>query len=194
MISQSESVQAFGRMKAFAYVTAEKAALYRTIMRVFMESKERFAVYLRPQDVLSAVRAYGYSAGPAEIDSALEQLREWGNLTTLPDASEVKTVEDFYKQHYLFQITDSGEAAERALGLFQRSSGHDGELQSSALKDIGQLLLELQQLAREDKPDAGEVHRCLLTLKVRFEELAASAQAFMAGVETPHPSVVTDST
>ena len=48
MISQSETAQAFGRMKAFAYVTAEKASLYRTIMRVFMESKDRFAVYLRP--------------------------------------------------------------------------------------------------------------------------------------------------
>src|SRR5881396_1421004 len=44
------------RTQVFAYINADNAPLYRTIMRVFMESKQRFLFKLCPQDVLEAVR------------------------------------------------------------------------------------------------------------------------------------------
>src|SRR5215467_3959192 len=107
-------------MKAFAYVTAEKAGLYRAIMRVFMESKERFALHLRPQEIFDGVCNCSLQKSPdeAETEAALAQLCEWGHLQTRPDTTEVNTVEDFYKQRYVFHITVQGEAAERALELF----------------------------------------------------------------------------
>ena len=43
------------RLKTFEYVTAEKAPLYRAVMRVFMDSKEQFALHLRPSDVLTVI-------------------------------------------------------------------------------------------------------------------------------------------
>ena len=177
--------QAQARIKAFAYVSAEKASLYRTIMRVFMESKERFMFQLRPQDVLEAVRicSDGEMPAQAEVDSALAQLCEWGNLQTNPDTTRVGTVEDFFKQRNAFQITRQGEAAAQAFALFNSTSGREGELQGAALTDIRYVIRELKQLSQQAEPDAGEIHRNLLVLRVRFEELKATAETSVRRLE-----------
>jgi len=182
---ESVAIQAPGRLKAFAYLTAEKAALYRSIMRVFMESKERFALHLRSQQILDAIRICGLEDTPdqTEIEAALAQLCDWGNLQTRPDTSDVSTVEDFYKQRFVFQITNQGEAAERALELFQAGSCRKGELQTTALRDIRDLLQELKGLSREAEPDAGKIHRNLLTVHASFEDFASRAQAFMGSLQ-----------
>lgn len=82
---------------AFSYVTAEKAWLYRRVMRVFSEAKASFVLHLRPVEV---AQAYGGDGGsvivdPAELDRALQQLCEWGNLQRHFDTREVLTVREF---------------------------------------------------------------------------------------------------
>jgi len=49
------------RLKTFEYVTAEKAPLYQAVMRAFMDSKDRFALHLRPTDVLTAIASRSIS-------------------------------------------------------------------------------------------------------------------------------------
>ena len=183
-MSVSAAPQPPGRIKPFAYVTAEKAVLYRAIMRAFMESKERFVLHLRSQEILNEVgsRGIGELPGESEIESALSQLCEWGNLEAHPDTTDVTTVEDFYKQRFLFRITAQGEAAERALDLFESTSDCKGELQTGALSDIRKLLQDLYQIARDAEPDSGRIHRNLLTLRARFDDLNARAQLFMGGL------------
>ena len=96
--------------KVFSYVTTEKAPLYRAILRAFVESKERFLVQLRPEDVLDALEKSGVHElpGQVEINRALARLCEWGNLETKTDDYE----------NPFFQITSDGEAAERAIAQF----------------------------------------------------------------------------
>src|SRR5262245_24135286 len=180
-VPDTTAVQPAQRIKALAYVTAEKASLYRAVMRVFMDSKKRFALHLRPQEIFGAVRRSSLQEIPdePEIESALAQLCEWGNLQTRPDTTDVTTVEDFYKQKYVFHITSQGEAAELALDLFEGASRRKGELQTNALPDIRSLLLELQQLSKEQKLDSGRIARNLLSIRVCFEDLKSRAQAFM---------------
>ena len=81
----------------FAFVTAEKAPLYRSIMHVFMEANAVFTFHLRPRQILERITAAGFPAtvDQEEIDSALSQLTEWGNLEAFPDTADVTTVEDF---------------------------------------------------------------------------------------------------
>ena len=173
MASESESIpQSPGRLRAFAYVTSEKAPVYRAIMRVFMQSKARFIPHLRPEEVFDAVRVSSRKEmGQAEIETALSKLCEWGHLQTHPDTSEVTTVEDFYKARHVIQITSQGEAAERALELFQSSSTEKGELQNNAVADIQDLLRELKQISEQATPDPGRTHRNLILLGHRFEQL-----------------------
>lgn len=174
-----------GRLKVFAYLNADKAALYRAVMRVFVHAKARFTLHLRPQEVAAALAS---AALPEPVDaggveSALASLREWGNLDAHPDTADVATVEEFYRPRYLFQITPAGEAAERALAVYEQTLEQQGELQSAALGDIRELLGELAALAETPEPDEAKVHRALRTLRERFDELTSRAQAFMGSLQ-----------
>ncbi|MGH9183749.1 MAG: TIGR02677 family protein [Acidimicrobiales bacterium] len=174
-----------GRLRAFAYLTAEKAALYRAVMRSFTLAKERFALHLRPVEVLASLQGQDL-AEPVEqagVDAALAQLRDWGNLDADQDTAEVATVEEFYRPRFLYQLTAAGEAAERAVALYEEAVAQPGELQAAALTDIRELLGELALTAAGPDPDPGKVHRTLRSLRARFDELTAKAQAFIGSLQ-----------
>src|SRR5438093_5887258 len=161
----------------FSYVTTERAPLYRAVLRSFVESKERFLVQLRPEDVRDALAISGVPElpGQIEINRALERLCEWGNLQTNTNDQE----------NPVFQITSEGEAAERAIAQFDTSSGCEAELPCTALADIGHLLQELRQLSREPETNTRKIHRNLVTLRVCFEDLTATAQMLLGRLERP---------
>lgn len=173
------------RLEEFAYAIAEKASLYRAVMWVFIAAKSRFVLHLRPRDIALAL-AEGESPILAEEDdigAVLAQLCKWGNLEAHADTTDVTTVEDFNRQRFLYQLTPRGEAAERALALFHEAIRQPGELKTAALSDIHALLEELDQLAEGRELDDGKIHRTLLTLRQRFEDLTTEAQAFIGSLQ-----------
>lgn len=115
----------------FAHVNADKAPLYRAVMQVFVAAKRRFLVHLRPEDVHEQLSV---EAAREEMERALQQLVEWGNLQAEPDTSRVTTVEDFYRARYLYQLTREGEAAETALAVYDETLGRRAALQSVAYR------------------------------------------------------------
>jgi uncharacterized protein (TIGR02677 family) len=171
-------------LKTFSYVNAEKAPIYRNIMATFMEAKSQFCLHLRPSEIAAALGPEGLSPFErSDLDAALTQLCEWGNLEANSDTSEVSTVEDFYRPRYLYQLTVEGEATERALLFFNELIRQPGELQSAALSDIRSLLTELYQLMGQETSDNGKIHLVFKTLCVRFDELTSKAQIFMASLQ-----------
>ncbi|MEO1370393.1 MAG: DUF2397 family protein, partial [Acidobacteriota bacterium] len=148
----SPSPSPFDRHSVFAHVTAEKALLYRAVMLAFVAAKQHFALHLRSQEIVRTLRAgavAGLGAGHESVatdglddlhedgvETALRQLCDWGNLERHVDTADVATVADFYRPRYLYQLTNAGEAAERALAEFQRQIERPGELQTAALQDI----------------------------------------------------------
>lgn len=173
------SASAPARLGVFQYVTVEKAELYRAVMRVFVEAKERFGLYLRPREVHAEL---GESAFP-EVEHALQQLSEWGNLEMHHDTSAVATIEEFNRPRWLYQMSVEGEAAERAIAVYHDALRRPGELQTVALSDIRSLLRELLALASAPEPDAAKIHLGLRALRDRFEELTSRAQAFIGSLQ-----------
>lgn len=179
--------------RVFEHVTAPKYAVYRAVMRVFVEHKRRFVVHLRPEDVARQLADHAAEAGPEligpepigldEVEKALDALAGWGNLRSDPDTSRVASVEDFYRRRLLYQLTREGEAAERSLETFETEVGRRGELQSVALEDIRLRLRSLQGLLGEPDPDPAVVHNILLELSSRLDSLAANASAFMGSLQ-----------
>jgi len=167
------------RLRIFAYVDADKAPLYRRIMRAFMVARDGFRLHLRSQEVRTALGEFEHS----EVDAALMQLCAWGNLVPHPDTAEVGSVEEFYRQRFLYQLTAWGEAAERAVSRYEQEILRPGELQTAALSDIRTHLNELLVLANEPAPEQDKVHRVLTTLRMRFGELTDRAQAFMGSLQ-----------
>jgi uncharacterized protein (TIGR02677 family) len=165
------------QLQPFAYVHAPKAAVYRRIMRAFVEGKRRFLVHFRPEDIAEQL------GEGASVDGELAALVEWGNLRADPDTSRVTSVEDFYRARYLYQLTAEGEAAELAFETYDQALGRRGELQSVALEDIRVRAHNLLQQAQLEDPDAGIVHNLLRELASLLENLAANASAFMSSLQ-----------
>jgi uncharacterized protein (TIGR02677 family) len=166
----------------FRHVSAERSALYRSIMEAFATAKRQFRLHLRPDEVLAEAT---WAESPPKIDevqAALGQLTEWGNLESQPDTARVASISDFYRARFLYRLSEGGEAVESALGVFVQALQRRAELQSVALEDIANQLQVLLALAREPVPDAAKVHEVLRDLVRVFESLADNAQAFMASI------------
>jgi uncharacterized protein (TIGR02677 family) len=170
-----------GRLRTFAYLDAEKAETYRAVMAVFMAAKERFALHLRPDEVTTALLDRGFERSTEDLESVLRQLTEWGNLDSSPDTAEVSTVEDFYRERRLYQLSREGDAVERALRVYEEAIRQPGELQTAALADIRDLLHELEHLASQPV-DQIKAHKVLGELFRRFAELTEKAQVFLGGL------------
>lgn len=170
------------RAELFRHVSAEKSALYRSIMDSFASAKRQFRLHLRPDEVLAESQWSGPPPRIEEVQSALAQLAEWGNLESQPDTTRVASLNDFYRARWLYRLSQGGEAVESALAVFEQTLRHRAELQTVALEDIANRLQTLLALSTESLPDAAKVHETLRDLVRVFESLADNAQAFMAGI------------
>ncbi len=153
-------------------------------MGEFVAAKRRFVVHLRGEDLKEALAQRVASSRVSEeaLAEALGKLVEWGNLRADPDTSRVMTVEDFHRARFLYQLTHAGEAAERALGVYEEQLGKRGTLQAVALADIATQLRALRELAGDADPDPARLGLLLRGLVDRSEGLASNAQAFMGSL------------
>lgn len=169
--------------RVFQYLNVDKSAEYRAVMVAFVQAKARFSLHLRPGDVGTAIADDIAGGKTPDVDALLRQLCEWGNLTSHPDTADAATVEEFYAPPRLYQLTAEGEAAERAIAYFWEALKRPGELQTTALEDIRSLLRELEPLAAEEVPDEAKIHRALIQLVSRFEELTSRAHSFIGSLQ-----------
>ncbi|MFJ9610699.1 TIGR02677 family protein [Kitasatospora sp. NPDC101176] len=169
----------------FAHLQAPNAVLYGQVLAVFAQARERFIVHLRPEDVAAELRR-GFddrsTTSVEAVGAALEKLVEWGNLRADADTGRVTSVEDFHRARYLYQLTRHGQAALRAVALYEQALGQRGQLQSVALADIAEQLGSLLVLAQARDSDPAKAHLLLLQIAERFGSLADNAQAFMASL------------
>ncbi len=170
--------------RPFAHLATPNVVSYRQIMAEFVAAKRRFVVHLRGEDLHEVLAQDAASRHVSEeaLAEALGRLVEWGNLRADPDTSRVTTVEDFHRARFLYQLTHAGEAAERALGVYEEQLGKRGALQAVALADIATQLRALRELAGEADPDPARLGLLLRGLVDRSEDLANNAQAFMGSL------------
>ena len=175
----------FDCLRPFAYLNAEKTAAYRAIMAIFVEAKAHFEIHLRPVEIAEALRRYESFDGSQDDDIEIElaQLSHWGNLKRTQDTSEVRTVEEFYRPRYLYQLTREGEASERAVKAYEENILQPGELQTAALSVIRDQLHVLLNYSGGDELDANKIHLTLSTLKNYFDQLTSKAQVFIGSIQ-----------
>jgi len=172
----------------FVHLNTDKSTLYRAVLRFFVAERARFVISLRPVEILTGLATssalYRPDLDGAALDAILQQLRDWGNLDDTPDNSDATSIEEFYQRRRLYQLSAAGEAAEEALGRFDEYLHRPGELQTTALHDIAELLeAVLPRLA--DRPlDNAKLHQLLTSLVARFEQLTSRAQSFMRGLQS----------
>jgi uncharacterized protein (TIGR02677 family) len=169
----------------FRHISAEKADIYRNILDIFVGAKRQYRLQLRPDEVLAEGNWSDIRPRIEEINAALAQLTEWGNLESQPDNARVASLTDFYRARFLYRLSQGGEAVEAAMVTFFQTLGRRAELQTVALEDIANRLQALQALmqnAGNVELDSAKAHEILRDLVRVLENLAENAQAFMAGV------------
>jgi uncharacterized protein (TIGR02677 family) len=167
------------RFRVFEHLNAPKGGLYRAIISVFVEAKATFRLHLRLQELWQALDLPVGQLTPEELDAALRQLCEWGNIESHPDTADAATVEEFLRPRFLYQLSRAGEAAEEAVRHYEATLARTAQLQTAALADVRSLLAELALFSDEAAPDEGKVHRALRSLWTRFGELTSQAQSFL---------------
>ncbi|PRY10230.1 TIGR02677 family protein [Kineococcus rhizosphaerae] len=170
--------------RPFAHLGAENAATYRAVLRMFADARDRYVLPLRPEDVVEDLAVVGSPVAVDVVENALTSLVGWGNLRADPDTGRVTTVEDFHRSRLLYQLTPEGQAAERAVRLYEETVGRRGALQAVALEDVAEHLRSLVVLlAATGPPDAARTQHLLTALTQRLETLADNAAAFMSSMQ-----------
>jgi uncharacterized protein (TIGR02677 family) len=89
-------------------MSARKAETYRAILDVFARAKRQYRLQLRPDEVLAEARWPGRPPEPEEVNAALVQLSDWGNLESHPDTSRVSALSDFYRARFIYRSPRAG--------------------------------------------------------------------------------------
>lgn len=162
----------------FTHLSSQKAEDYRRVLAAFSQARSAFVIHLRPAEVARMTGMAEDSLGPV-----LEQLHEWGNLDRGRDHVDAASIEEFYQVKWLYQLSVRGEAAERALEVFEEAIHQPGELQTEALRDIIDYLEGVRRLLGEragaGETDFSKLHQQFNHLDTRFEEFTVQAQRFM---------------
>jgi len=157
------------------------------VLRLFTAAKERFEIALRPGEIVAlAASVEGCPlelSDEAGVTACLESLRDWGNLVATRDVVSARTIEEYLHPKFLYQLTQAGEQAERALASFEENLAKPGELSASALREIAETLDELLRLLDSAEPDAAKAARAMEDLTSRFDTLVERAQMFMGGLQ-----------
>ncbi len=167
-------------LRVFAHLSAPNAAAYRAVLAVFVEAKERFRLHLRPGDIHIELPQV---PEVSELDSVLAYLVDHGNLVATADTADVRTVDDFYRARFLYQLSRAGEAAEEAMALFHTRLEAPGELQTQALADIRSHLGALEDILTTAPEDVARIHQTVTLIFTRFNGLAEQARSFIGSLQ-----------
>jgi uncharacterized protein (TIGR02677 family) len=93
----------------FQHVTAEKTALYRTILEVFARARRQYRLQLHPDEVLAEARWGSTRPAIDELNAALQQLVLWGNQEAQHNTQCVSTLEGFNRARFLRRLSQGAK-------------------------------------------------------------------------------------
>jgi uncharacterized protein (TIGR02677 family) len=177
----------FGPLTLFSYTQQDLTPLYRAIMRLFLEAKERYRIQFRPAEVAAELPRIGFAVAGREegevdraaLDRALDQLVAWGNLRRSHDTGRVATLEDFRRRHFFYQMTAAGEAAERAVGAVVAALLSSGSLERVMLGAILRGLAEMAAELAGPSPRPERLYELLFNAGEQFRALTENAGIFL---------------
>jgi Protein of unknown function (DUF2397) len=109
------------RMRLFGYVTADNRLAYLWVLRAFDAARANYHVLLHTSEVTTALAGlhgvHPDCPDPAELDLArlLDALVDWGVLDRSQDGTRATTLAEYRNRHSVYQFTEAGYRAHRAV-------------------------------------------------------------------------------
>lgn len=125
----------FPKVKEAAYLTAENATRYRIILHFFYIEHERMKDLLYPADILQFVRSVSGMESYTEdmLEQDLATLVSWNNIIPRQEMKEPKSIEDYKRKRFRYQIAPVTVSFERMLvELAKKGDAFGGALEKSA--------------------------------------------------------------
>ncbi|MFT8318858.1 MAG: TIGR02677 family protein [Sporolactobacillus sp.] len=140
-------ISQFSKIKEAAYLTADQnATRYRIILRFFYIEHERMKDLLYPAEIFQFVRAVKgmEEYTDAMLDQDLQTLVGWNNIIPRQEMKEPKSIEEYKRKRFRYQITPYTVEFERMLvELEKKGDAFVGQLERSAFERLLKALLDL---------------------------------------------------
>jgi uncharacterized protein (TIGR02677 family) len=150
----------FKRVIEATYLSTEKSDKYRAILRFFYIQHERLREFLFPEEVFAHLKNSNLFVhyDIDELHSDLSSLVKWGNLRAQQESGKVKTVDEFKKRRFRYQITPYTVEFERMLIRFEQDSDtFGGSLEKTQFERLFQTLKRIQG-SHHDTPEVCAQH------------------------------------
>jgi uncharacterized protein (TIGR02677 family) len=170
------------RMRLFGYVTADNRLAYLWVLRAFDAARANYHVLLHNSDVATALASLHGThedcpdPDDLELPRLLDALVEWGVLDRSQDGTRATTLAEYRNRHSVYQFTEAGFRAHRAVESVLSATMDDATLSRLVFAD---LLADLAALASANAAgDAEEVYRKLNRLDRALADIAERAARF----------------
>ncbi|WP_289142208.1 TIGR02677 family protein [uncultured Brevibacillus sp.] len=195
--------KAYKQLIEAKYLAVDNTYRYRAILRYFYEQQRRFRHWLRPEEILQAVKerlmpeeAASYTDELLQND--LQQLYEWQNLER-KQSGKVAKIEDFKKKRYRYQATPYTIRLERLVDELEAlGTSYGGALEAAQFDKLVEVLEPLTRPIRYVLPPRqGEriryeieewqdekVHQWWTDLYVQFQRVTNNARDYLASLDS----------
>src|SRR3712207_1049647 len=153
------------RLRLFSYVNADNRLAYLWLLRAFDAARSSYHVVLHTSDVQTALAGlagiHHDCPDPAGLDlpRLLDALVDWGVLDRGQDGTRAATLAEYRNRHSVYQFTEAGYRAHRAVESVLAAGLDDSTLSRLVFAD---LLADLKALAAANTAgDVQEVYRKL---------------------------------
>ncbi|GLY06927.1 TIGR02677 family protein [Actinoplanes sp. NBRC 101535] len=164
------------RLRLFSYVNADNRLAYLWVLRAFEAARSSYQVVLHTSEVQDALISLGQDPAAMELPRLLDALVEWGVLDRGQDGARATTLAEYRNRHSVYQFTEAGYRAHRAVESVLAAGIDDSTLSRLVFAD---LLADLQALKNANEAgDAEEVYRKLNRLDRALADVAERAARF----------------
>jgi uncharacterized protein (TIGR02677 family) len=167
------------RLRLFHFAAAEKRHEYLWLLRAFDRARANYQVLLHAADaqaLLAQLAAEHQDIAAGEVQPLLDALADWQVLDRSYDGTRAANLAEYRNRHYVYQFTQAGYRAYRAVEDVLGASLEDAQLSRLVFPDI---LADLRALAEAvAAADPAEVYRKLSRLDAVLADMAQRAARF----------------
>jgi uncharacterized protein (TIGR02677 family) len=186
--AMTETAAAFGidaftlddRFRLFHFAAAEKRHDYLWLLRAFDRARANYQVLIHASNAQlmldELAKEHPEAATITEVPVLLDALAEWQVLDRSYDGTRAANLAEYRNRHYVYQFTQAGYRAYRAVEEVLGASLEDAQLSRLVFPDILADLVTLAEAGRTG--DAAEVYRKLSRLDAVLGDMAQRSARF----------------
>jgi uncharacterized protein (TIGR02677 family) len=168
------------RLRLFHFAAAEKRHEYLWLLRALDRARANYQVLVHASDAQVMLDGFAETRAGAgavgDVQALLDALAEWQVLDRSYDGTRAANLAEYRNRHYVYQFTQAGYRAYRAVEDVLGASLEDAQLSRLVFPDILADLATLAEAARSG--DAAEVYRKLSRLDGVLADMAQRAARF----------------